>query len=363
MKNKFVGITLVLLVIFHLLNIAIWFENDLWPTGKDWHMHLAHSFTMSDNLRSDFSWENIVYVDTSHPSFFYLISLALRKICFDNNKSIFLTPALFFFLLIFSVYGLGKKLFDKQTGLIAAIICSFSPIIYLSSVQFHVDLAAAAMICLVNYLIVSSDGFRSFWFSLLTGLVLGLALLTRQFVILFVAGPFCAVLLEKLKSEDKKIPVFRQKSFLNSMIVMSVALIISLSYYYRPEVIASIVHRFNTPGEAGGGSVFTYRHLSYYLKGIIWQTGTFTSLIVVFGIYNLVKANNHKTAVLLSWFLLPLLVASFTQLKFIEYTMGYVPAIVLIALFGLNSIKHRSVKEALIIFWVVINLCQYFKEF
>ena len=210
MKRNLCIIVLFLLIIFHVLNIMAWFNQDMWPTGKDWHMHLDHAFKLIGNIENGFTWSDLIFVNTSHPSFFYATGMFLRKVCLNSNRSIFLTPALFFFVLIFSVYGLGKKLFNKKAGLAAAVICSFSPVIYKSSIQFHVDLAAAAMVSLVNYLIIDSEGFKHRGKAFLIGVILGLAFLTRQFVVLFVIGPFLITLFANLEQKNEGSEMFKQ---------------------------------------------------------------------------------------------------------------------------------------------------------
>jgi len=362
-KDKQNIIVLILLFIFHILNNLIWFKQGFWPVGKDWHMHLNHVYALTDNLSRGFNWENFLVVNTSHPPFFYWMAVLLKNLCFGSNRSLFFTPMIFFIMFIICVYGIGKRLFDEETGIAAAIICSFSPIIYQSSIQFNVDLAAAAMVSLINYMIILSDGFKSRRFSVLTGFITGLGLLTRQFVILFIIGPFSIQLIKILKAYPRISPAVKKEGLINFSVAAGLAFLISFSYYHYPAVIKSILLRLNTPGEAGGGSVFNTIHLTFYLKGIIRQIGIFGGILFFPGLFIIVKRKDYANIFLLSWFLLPFFAATLTQLKFIEYTTAYVPALIFPALLSLQYIKKLELKKYLTLSWVIFNMAQYFKEF
>jgi len=143
-----------------------------------------------------------------------------------------------------------------------------------------------------------------------------------------------------------------------------VALTVAFSYYYRYDVIMSIVGRFNSAGEAGGGgSVFSPRHLFFYLNAIFWQIGFIGSGLFIAGFCYMLRFRNFKSVFLLSWFIVPFIVATFTQLKFIEYTMSYVLALIFIAIYFLEKIKRINLMNNLILCWVIFNMCQYFREF
>ena len=76
----------------------------------------------------------------------------------------------------------------------------------------------------------------------------------------------------KFGTKNKGSEMFKQNWIVNSIIVLGVTLAVAFSYYYRYDVIMSIVGRFNNAGEAGGGSVFSPASV-FYLNAIFWQIG------------------------------------------------------------------------------------------
>lgn len=359
-SNKFV---LFLLIIFHLLNFLFWLNREVWPVGKDWNLHLANAYAMMANLNNNFSIRNLVFVDIAHPPFYYWAAITLKNICFNNYKYIFLTSAVFFFILLFSIYGIGKQLKNKEVAILATILCSFTPIIYKSAIPFNLDLAATALLSMTVYNLLASKDFSKRKFSILSGVSLGLGLLTKQIVALFIIGPILTILLNNFKNCGFKIENLNKRKVSNFFLFLVVTFCIAFTFYHKPIIIDNIIGRMNVLGEAGSGSIFSWPHLSYYIKILPYQIGILGLVILIFCVYNFFSERRFAQMLLGSWIIVPFFVLTLSMAKFEEYALAYVPAIILIMAMSINNLKIKNLKNTIALLLIIFNICQYFREF
>ena len=112
----------------------------------------------------------------------------------DDCTSTLWTNALFLAIIVFSVYGIGKRLFDVRVGLLAALLIGLNPEMIRLSRVYWPELGVAAVASLAVYLLILSDFLRRRAFVLLAGLVLGAGMTQRPiFPLLFLAGPLAFV--------------------------------------------------------------------------------------------------------------------------------------------------------------------------
>jgi 4-amino-4-deoxy-L-arabinose transferase-like glycosyltransferase len=91
---------------------------------------------------------------TIRSPFFYLLTLPVININMNMNWAI-MSNMIYFCVLLFSVYGLGKELYDSRgTGVLAAFLVSFFPGIFAMSRCYFRDFALTACLALNAYLFV-----------------------------------------------------------------------------------------------------------------------------------------------------------------------------------------------------------------
>jgi len=89
---------------------------------------------------------------TVRSPFFYLLALPVINMNMDMNWAI-MSNMIYFCVLLFSVYGLGKELYDsRETGILAAFLISFFPGIFAMSRCYFRDFALTACLALNAYL-------------------------------------------------------------------------------------------------------------------------------------------------------------------------------------------------------------------
>src|SRR4030095_10577152 len=86
-----------------------------------------------------------------------------------------------------SIYGVGRSLFDTETGLWASLLFATAPFVVFSLTNFQLDLPLAAMVALAVYALVRSEDFARPRWSPALGLVCGLGMLTKPPFAIYVA--------------------------------------------------------------------------------------------------------------------------------------------------------------------------------
>lgn len=326
--------------------------------GKDWELHIVNIFRMIYSLEQDCSFYNFMFVDVAYPPFFYWVSIIIRNLSGGLNRAVFFTPMVFFIVLILSVYGIGKKLKNQEVGILAAIICSFFPIIYEATIQLNHELASVSMGTLAIYSMLTVNEFRNVRTSLLLGLVLGFSILTRIFVVFFLIGPFFMLLLK-----NKWYQLKTKNQLNNILIVFSLCIFIAGMFYYSLDVLKSMFSRMNYLGKVENKSVFSIPHLIFYFRMLPRQIGWWGVIWGIVGINHLRKENSFIGGFLVSWILLPLVVMTLVFLKHQEYTMGFLPAIAISIALWIDSINNDFLKKFCGLTIIIIGCCQYFRGF
>ncbi len=123
----------------------------------------------------------------------------------DLDLPVQLLNALFLLILFFSVYGTGRLLYGAGPGLLAAVLLSFSPVIFGQARLPMLEIPQTALISLSVYFLLKSGYFSSTAMSFLAGLALGLAQITKETTVLFVLPVFLLYALHSFATDaDKK---------------------------------------------------------------------------------------------------------------------------------------------------------------
>jgi Dolichyl-phosphate-mannose-protein mannosyltransferase len=128
-------------------------------------------------------------ISSPYPPFSYLIGALGITIGGSSVAAPIIAENLFFgSLLALGCYQVGKRAFSPLAGLLAVVFALGSP---LAIAQFHVfmtDVPETAMVAVSIWLIMATEGFSRTWVSALAGLAVGLGMLTKEPLALFVAG-------------------------------------------------------------------------------------------------------------------------------------------------------------------------------
>jgi hypothetical protein len=132
----------------------------------------------------------------------------------------------FIFILLVSLYFAGKKLVNKNTGLLAACIVMMYPYVFNLSHVPLLDFPLTAMFSLSFCLLTYSEDFTKRFPSVMFGISCGLGMLTQQIFPLFIFPPLLFALLSALSRRT----IFTRTVFLNLLFAFSAATAVYASW-------------------------------------------------------------------------------------------------------------------------------------
>jgi 4-amino-4-deoxy-L-arabinose transferase-like glycosyltransferase len=92
-------------------------------------------------------------------------------------------------LLALGCYQLGRRAFNPAVGLLSVIFALGSPLIISQFHVFMIDAPETAMVAVCLWAIVATEGFSRIGVSALAGIAVGLGMLTKEPLAIFVVGP------------------------------------------------------------------------------------------------------------------------------------------------------------------------------
>ncbi|UCE28963.1 MAG: glycosyltransferase family 39 protein [Candidatus Bathyarchaeota archaeon] len=152
-------------------------------------------------------------------------------------QSSVLIPQLFGSVIPILLFLVGKRFFDPETGLFAALLGTLNPLLTnLSSWVLRETLSAAlvlALVLAVHYTIKIRSPGKSLFLTVLPGIISGLIILTREEMLFVIPPAYAAYVI--LRERKPKISLARISIFLvTTILVMAPWLLYSLSHFEDP---------------------------------------------------------------------------------------------------------------------------------
>lgn len=184
-----IGVT-VLFLGLHLW----WVIQDRSVPISDAGFHLQVSIEVFEELKVG-NFSQALGPHIQYPPFLYLVASVGLYLGGLSVQSIVIAVDLFFVpLLALGCYQLGRLTFGPRVGLLAVVFALGSPMI---ASLFHIamlDAPQAAMVAVSVWLILATRYFGDLRFCALAGLAVGLGMLTKESLALFVIGPLTVTL-------------------------------------------------------------------------------------------------------------------------------------------------------------------------
>lgn len=156
-------------------------------------------------------WQNLWLLSSKIPPLIYIVTAVVQNIFGIGPDQATLVMLLFSPILLGSVYGLGKVLFNESVGLWAAGLCQLLPAFYQFRLEFLLDYPLTAVVSLSFFCLTVWRSFATteiprkhksifewFWISAF-GITLGLALLVKQTGLFFLLTPILWVGIDVLR--------------------------------------------------------------------------------------------------------------------------------------------------------------------
>lgn len=380
-RKVLVPITLIAIIMFHLINNYIWLKLDNTYLLYDSHWHFLFSLRVFDEIKNHFlpilsnifadfiyhRWHGIFVAYVTAPFYFIFGT--------SQDAGVMINSAIFLSALVFSTYGIGKVLFDRKSGILAAFILTMYPLIFNHLRIYMLDLPLTAIITLSIYLLLLTDNFTKKKYSFLFAISVGLGMLTKFSFAGFIAGPLFLTLYRAFISNqrEKNIRMIQKK---NLLIVFFIIVAISFAFYKLKfwEVLAriygcswlyairyypnysflSLIHRWLTAGKD---------FLFWCIEDMINNSLSFLFFFLfIVSLPTFIRKKINNKNILYLWVFLPLLFLSllFHYPDINRYIMPIMPAMAIISGIGIINIKYIKARQIIILLILLLGCFQYF---
>lgn len=330
----------------------------------------VHTMIESNPELTYAEFDYIVFFREGMGHFYFLTVRILQEIFGISSFIVRLYSAVIGIAAVYSIYTLGRTLFSKNAGLIAAILLTVNSFIIFYSQE------ARPYMLLVFTVILSFNALVHFirkpniknavWYGFTIGLIVnshfvGLSTIFSQYVLLF----FFFIITER-------------KQKLNFLKVGFISFVVALLLSWNTKEIFMKMTGYKSgwltlPGKDGFTLIFYDLFGSTEMLTFIFSTMIVYFLIKVFNEkeieYNVNSIIESKlifsSLILFSWIFLPILlpiIKSYTSesMIFNRYFICLIPALLLVIAIGIDSIKAKVVKIAIVVVIVSFSLTDIF---
>lgn len=293
-------------------------------------------------------WPRLAYAVTG--SVTALAGLTPRVIVFSN--------IIWLAVLLLSVFFIGSRCMNPETGLLSAFVASLFPATYGFSRTYGLDFPLTAMVALDIYWLIRADYFSRRLPSLLLGVMIGLGLLVKEQLLIFICAPLAlAVVLGAARAFRGGTPMGRM--FANAAVALVVAAAVSSPFWWgNIEDIVSVFIKHAAEAREFEGYVdidsrymksfaFSARYFAYYaVVAIVYVSPPLCALAAVL-LTPFLRSRFHPKAYLFLWIAAPYAVFTAMEIKYSTYYMPALSALALIIGAGLMSLKRGALRYLL----------------
>jgi len=186
-RTDLLGLGLGLAVIT-ALNL-LWVSLETRPPHWDKARHLTNSLLYRDAFGAGDLWGALTDYHTYPPLMYWVADAFYGVFRTHDAWAATFSQAVFLAVLAFSTYGLGRHLWSRRVGLLAAVFVVTSPMVVSQFKDFMLDAPLTAMTALGLYLLVRSEEFSRRGASAALGVACGLGMLTKWSFALSMALP------------------------------------------------------------------------------------------------------------------------------------------------------------------------------
>ncbi len=293
-----------------------------------------------------------------YPPLFYVTSMPFAALVWPTVDAMLAVNTLYLGVLMVATYGIGRLLVGGWAALLAAFLVSMYPIVFGLSRVYLTDVALTAMTTVTVYCLIWSESFRRFWPSLLLGVAIGLAALTKWTFVAFFLGPLAVALYVAMRRATRA-------RLLNIALAGCLALVVALPWYlYNYEQLRRFLRNngFLAAQLEQDPAIWTLTSLSHYLLEATREQMLLPfCLLFVVGTWLALRRCrwNAYLLMLLAWIVVGYVVSSLFINKDTRYTMPYLPAIALLTAIGLVQIRHVTSRRVVLALTMTYALVQF----
>jgi 4-amino-4-deoxy-L-arabinose transferase-like glycosyltransferase len=372
----------------------IWILLDIRPPSYDQGLHLFRTFNYWEAMSSGSEdwWQDMLNVEPFYPPFYHLSLIPLSLIFGFTLDTGVIGNSFYMAILTLSIYGIGKILYTRNAGLIAAFLVSCYPIIVSMSREYIISVMLTAMTALAYYLFLKSKNFENKKYSILFSFIYATGLMVKWTFFIYILpavlmglwgetiglkdriiqsayyiGMIAALLIVPffilIIGEQRWIPLTLEfllilaliKSFprasistqkaINLILLSCISILICFPWYAHNLINILIgMSKFAFPGYDPEGANVTW---SYYIEIISHQMGNPLMIIFASTFFYYIFKKDQINWLVFFWALFPIVVFTFVDNKGLRYTMPSLPVMALITAVVLTQVKNIFLRKIL----------------
>lgn len=271
----------------------------------------------------------------------------------------------FFFVLILSIFGIGRTLFDDLTGFLAAFFVSFYPSVFGFSRIYMLTFPILSISTLCILFLIKSDGFRNRKHSVLFGLASGLGGLLRPRFFNYIFIPLLYYLAKNIITLYQQRYCARKTSLKHIAINISLSIILTYIFLFPWYSLSHLSDYFYyqklwlTLPELSKIGPTLVNYIKVLFDAQLHWFFTFLFLLgLVISFFDRVKRS--KIYFLLIWFVLTLLLLSSFGIKDTnEIVIPLASSIAIMSSAGLAVLERKKIGRYILLFLIFISMVQY----
>lgn len=307
------------------------------------NLFLSHSYTPDGPL----------YFLTTIPFYFL----------FGYTKSVaILSNSLYLLILLVSVYGIGKKMLNKEAGLLACFLVSMIPAVFGYSQLYHTPFPLMALNALAIAFLLHTEYFVNRKHSFLFGVSAGLLGITKFTGAIYLIGPFVYFCYKALIRNETHSIRLRKIKGINLLLAIAICILI-LSLWYAPK--ASIFWQHYSKSHNIENSFNWKLNANFDYIRILTRAQLLPMFSVLFFISIALFLFSHvcDKGIILLWSLVPYVFFTlFWSSRASYFTIPCLPAAALAISFTIiKFIRNKKTKFILILWLVFLTTVQYLR--
>ncbi|MCX5692597.1 MAG: glycosyltransferase family 39 protein [Candidatus Omnitrophica bacterium] len=371
LKKRYIYALLAALFIFHFVNnyIIIYkneipFEGDSLARYKQ-SVELFRGLSKVQDKPSFLYFLDYNFKQANHATIYTFIAAPLYAIFGVSRKIASMSNMFFLFILIWSIFLIGREFSDEYGGLLSAFIISTYPHVFAMSRMYMPDFGALAMVSLSMFLLIKSNNFFDRKYSMLFGLAVAVTIMTKLSSAHFIVAPviFCIFQLKPwlaLRSEYRSKIIAGICNLALSLFIFLTLVLPWLNFAARRYYDLCREWGADTPSlhKVPGG--LSYHFVNSFLNT---QLHWFYAALFFFSAIVLIFKKPRQLIFLLLWYLVPLFImAGVTPPGYCErFTLPGLGGIAVISALGIRKISFSRSKSSICVFIIcILGLIQYF---
>lgn len=264
------------------------------------------------------------------------------------------TNGLLYIATIFGIYFLARNFLSNNASFIASVLFAFYGWTLLHLHLTFSETASSAFAIWTLIFLVKSNLFQNRKYSLLFGLFLGLGILTRWTILVYISGPLLYIFYQQIKKH-----ILNRKILLNLVISSVVAFLISFYQYlqnyhwmfnYFADVSVGSKLWLELKDQSNPLSLYSQ---TFYLNTFA-QLGFFFFILIAFGFILAFRKKSTMKLILftaLSGYIFSVL----APIKGERYVVPIFPYLAILSASVFDYIKNTNFKKLLIVFTIILS--------